>query len=113
MDNVQSVEYLIGQRIQKIRKSKKYTQLKFAEMVGISTNYLSDIERGKSSVKLEKLVTIINALGCSADDVFADVVDQSYKVVGSKLTERIDTLSMKERDSIYALMEKVIDVVKK
>ncbi|MGI6700396.1 MAG: helix-turn-helix domain-containing protein [Christensenellales bacterium] len=33
-------------------------------MIGLSTNYLSDIERGKSSARLDKLVAIINALSC-------------------------------------------------
>lgn len=41
---------------------------------GLSTNYLSDIERGKSSARLDKLVAIINSLECSADDVFVDVI---------------------------------------
>ena len=113
MENNQNVERLIGQRIQKIRKSKGYTQLQFAEMVGISTNYLSDIERGNSSVRIDKLVTIINTLECSADDVFADVVDHSYKIVGSRLTEQADSLSVKERDHVYEIMEKVIEAVKK
>lgn len=41
-------------------------------MVGISTNYLSDVERGKKSIRQEKLVLIMNELQCSADDLFMD-----------------------------------------
>lgn len=70
MQGEKSVEQIIGKRIQKIRKSKGYTQQQFAEKIGLSTNYLSDIERGKSSARMDKSVTIINALECSADDVF-------------------------------------------
>ena len=70
MQNEKSVEQIIGKRIQKIRQAKGYTQQQFAEVIGLSTNYLSDIERGKSSARLDKLVAIINALECSADDVF-------------------------------------------
>lgn len=39
------IEQIIGKRIQKIRQSKGYTQQQFSEMVGLSTNYLSDVER--------------------------------------------------------------------
>ncbi len=113
MSKKQSVEQLIGQRIQKIRKDKGYTQLQFAEMVGLSTNYLSDIERGKSSARLDKLVTIINKLGCSADDVFADVVVMSHDIIGSRLTERINELPMRERTGVYEVMEKVIEFAEK
>lgn len=50
-------------------------QQEFSEMVGISTNYLSDVERGKKSVRLEKLVPIMNELQCSADDLFMDKIE--------------------------------------
>ena len=52
MQKDNSVEQIIGKRIQKIRQAKGYTQQQFSEMVGLSTNYLSDVERGKSSVGL-------------------------------------------------------------
>ena len=58
MQNEKSVEQIIGKRIQKIRRAKGYTQQQFAEMIGLSTNYLSDIERGKSSARLDKLVVL-------------------------------------------------------
>lgn len=74
MQKEKRVEEIIGKRIQKIRLAKGYTQQQFAEMIGLSTNYFSDIERGKSSARLDKLVAIINALECSADDIFVDVM---------------------------------------
>lgn len=43
MQNEKSVEQIIGKRIQKIRQAKGYTQQQFAEVIGLSTNYLSDI----------------------------------------------------------------------
>ena len=78
MQKEKRVEEIIGKRIQKIRLAKGYTQQQFAEMIGLSTNYFSDIERGKSSARLDKLVAIINALECSADDIFVDVIDYGY-----------------------------------
>ena len=73
MNYDKSVLQVVGKRIQKLRQQKGFTQQQFSEMVGISTNYLSDLERGVSSPRMDKLVAIINALGCSADEVFADV----------------------------------------
>lgn len=108
MQNDNSIEKIIGKRIQKIRQAKCYTQQQFAEMIGLSTNYLSDIERGKSSARLDKLVTIINALGCSADDVFSDVIQFGYKVKSSRLAERIEMLSPEDRDVIVAILDVLI-----
>ena len=86
-----NIGQIVGQRIQKIRRAKGLTQQQLAEMVGISTNYLSDVERGKSSARIDNLVAIINALGCSADDVFADVInvnDESVDISAANLTPK-------------------------
>lgn len=56
-------------------QERKLTQQEFSERVGISTNYLSDVERGKSSIRLDKLVLIMNKLQCSADDLFMDKIE--------------------------------------
>lgn len=106
-----SVEQIIGNRIQKIRKSRGYTQQQFAEMIGLSTNYLSDIERGKSSARLDKLVAIINSLGCSADDVFADVINCGYKIKASRLSERLETLPPAEQEKAFAILDAFIIII--
>ena len=77
-------------------------------MIGISTNYLSDIEIGKSSARLDKLVAIINALECSADDVLADVIECGYKEKCSHLTERLEALPPQEREKAFAILDAFI-----
>ena len=103
-----TIEQKIGQRIQMLRKAKGYTQQVFAEMIGLSTNYLSDIERGNSTPRMEKFVAIINTLGCSADDVFMDVIDYGYKVKASRISEQLDALSDEERAKAFAVLEALI-----
>ncbi len=105
MQKEKRVEEIIGKRIQKIRLAKGYTQQQFAEMIGLSTNYLSDIERGKSSARLDKLVAIINALECSADDIFVDVIDYGYKIKNSQLSERLEELPPEEREKAFAILD--------
>lgn len=74
----------------------------------MSTNYLSDIERGKSSARLDKLAAIINALECSADDVFADVIDCGYKAKSSRLSERLESLPPEEQEKAFAILDAFI-----
>lgn len=109
MQKYNSVEQIIGKRIQKIRKSRGYTQQQFSEMVGLSTNYLSDVERGKSSVRLDKLVTIINSLECSADDVFMDVIECGHKIKSSRLSERIEVLPSDEQKKVFAVLDALVN----
>ena len=74
-------------------------------MVGLSTNYLSDVERGKSSVRLGKLAAIINALECSADEVFIEVIDHGYKVKSSRIADRIEALPPDEQEKVFAALD--------
>ncbi len=102
--NEKSVEQFIGKRIGQLRREKGYTQQQFAEIVGLSTNYLSDIERGKSSARLDKLVAIIDALQCSADDIFCDVIQHGYQIKCSRLSEQLEGLSPQEQEKAFAIL---------
>lgn len=73
------VEKDVGKRIQRFRKKKGLTQEQLAEMINMSPNHLSAIERGVYGVKLDTLVQIINCIDCTADDLFADVINCGYK----------------------------------
>ena len=60
----------LGKRIQEIRKSQKLTQEKLAEMIGLDTPNLSNIERGKRFLSAETLEKIIKALNVNEKDLF-------------------------------------------
>ena len=68
----------IGRRIQEQRRKNKMTQEQLSEKLGISKNHLSAIERGIYRVQIDTLVMIMNCLGCTADDLFRDVIDRGY-----------------------------------
>lgn len=103
-----TTEQKIGKRIKKLRKANGYTQQAFAEKIGLSTNYLSDIERGISFPRIDKLVTIINSLQCSANDVFEDVIDCGYKVKASRLSEMIDELPPQQQAKVFSVIEALL-----
>lgn len=57
----------LGQRIAKRRKQNNIRQNALADILNISNNYLSSIERGKERPSLEILVRICNALQVTPD----------------------------------------------
>lgn len=61
----------IGLKIAYYRKKKGYTQAQLSEMVGISSNYLSLIERGNKgqSYSMETLFKIAEALEVNVNDL--------------------------------------------
>lgn len=53
------VEKNLGKRIQEDRKARGLTQEKLAEMIDVSTNCLSALERGLYNISLEFTKTIM------------------------------------------------------
>ena len=49
----------IGKRIKSARMERNLSQIKFAELINVSTPYLSDIENGKTNLSLEIFTRIV------------------------------------------------------
>lgn len=49
----------IGERVRALRKERNWTQIRLAELLGISQSYLSDLEHGKGSFTAEQLLTLL------------------------------------------------------
>ena len=99
------VETYISKKLQEQRKLKGYTQEKLAEMIGVSTNYLSAVERGINQLNYDKLVDAINILECSADDIFCDVVKNSNIGKMCSLSQKIEKLPISEQKKIMDVIE--------
>ncbi|MCI9671010.1 MAG: helix-turn-helix transcriptional regulator [Lawsonibacter sp.] len=57
----------IGARIREARESARMTREGFAEKVDISTQFLTDIERGRMGASLETIIKICDTLGVTTD----------------------------------------------
>jgi len=53
----------VGVRIKARRKELGYTQAQLASMMGFSPRLLSEIERGKDTVGIQKVLDLLTALG--------------------------------------------------
>lgn len=66
------LEKEIGERIRKIRTEKGITLEKMSSRTGMTTGYLSKVERGLSSLPIATLGRIVNALQVQIADIFED-----------------------------------------
>jgi transcriptional regulator with XRE-family HTH domain len=60
-----------GKHLLAIRRNRRLTQEQFAELVGISVDFLSLIERGISAPSFEKLEQFADRLGMPVSSLFA------------------------------------------
>ena len=61
---------LIGLRIKELRRTKNISQEKLSEKIGISSKYLSSIERGKGNPSLDTVIKLAVALDVELSDIF-------------------------------------------
>lgn len=64
------VETLLGSQIARIRKERDITQAKLAEMIDVTIETISRLERGVSIPSLKTLETISNVLNVSLRELF-------------------------------------------
>ena len=98
----------IGTNIRKFRTEKNLRQEDLAERAGLSANYIGTVERGEKIPSLESFISIVNALGVSADMVLHDVLETGYEVKSSLLNDKLRNLSKHDREKIFAVIETMI-----
>lgn len=87
----------IGERIKKSREAVSLTQEKFSEMVGVSVQYVSDLERGKVGTSISTLVKICRVLHVPSD----------YILFGESKTGEVPAVL----DRLEGLSDKQIEIV--
>ena len=86
----------IGSRIRAVRLDQKMTQEQLAEAVGVGVTHISHIETGNSIPSLQVMIDIINALGCSADELLCIEVEQARPLLNSWLSDLVADCNTKE-----------------
>lgn len=54
----------IGARIREIRKSQGVSQEMLAGLAGTGQRYISELERGKETIRVREMLKVLAALGC-------------------------------------------------
>ena len=67
---VNDCQIVLGRNVRRIRLFLKITQANLAEKLGVSVNFVSEIESGKAWVSGETMDKIAHFLGCEFQDLF-------------------------------------------
>lgn len=84
----------IGKRIQNIRKHKGYTQEQLADLMNVSVQMISNLERGNKAIRIDNLINLSRILEISTDYILTgkekETASTPHTLAGqiSQLTER-------------------------
>ncbi|WP_417111517.1 helix-turn-helix domain-containing protein [Hominenteromicrobium sp.] len=97
----------IGKRIREFRVKKNMSQAALAEKANVSLSQISDIERGKTSMRLTTFIGIVEALQVSADVLLRTDIPEVNTLYKSEFAEVLADCTPSEIDSILKIVKEV------
>ena len=97
----------IGKRIHDVRTQKNMTQAELADKAGISLSQVSDIETGKSSMRIGSFIGIVEALQVSADVLLRTDIPEVNNIYKSEFAELLEDCTPTEIESILKIVKEV------
>lgn len=91
----------IGQRVRACRRAANQTQEALAEQAGISTSFLTHIERGTRVMSLETLVALCEALSLTPNELLG----MEHATLSAQMGDRVTV-------SAASLLQGVADLLK-
>ena len=98
---------VIGKNIRKFRTEKGLSLEKLAEISSTSSNHLGLIERGVKIPGLNTLEKISKSLDVSIIDILHDSITETKNDTIRKILLKLDTMSSRELESIYLIINEV------
>lgn len=64
------IEKRFGAKLAYVRKSRKFSQIKLAELVDMNFNYIGQIERGEANITIRTMRVLADALDVELKELF-------------------------------------------
>lgn len=95
---------IIGKNIKEARQKMQLSQAALAEKADLSSGYISFIETGARGLSIEAFVNLANALGASADELFAEnLIAYQLNANGSEFADVLGDCNAYERRVIIEM----------
>lgn len=98
----------IGDRIKEARKNQGFTQEKLAEILGVSVEFVGQIERGLKLPSMQVFIKLIEVLNVSADYLLRDSVSTGRLFGDNAIGQKIEKLKPKQKIALEALVDTYI-----
>ena len=95
----------IGENIRAARVKCSFTQEELAESMGLSTQFVSDMERGKSGISLITLSRLCDVLHVSSDYILGRYQEELDALA---LEKRIAHLSPEHKETVESVLEALL-----
>lgn len=107
MKKVDNKNIVIGNKLKQLRISKGYTQLKIAEILGVSPQHYGTLERGVNAFLLENILILCDFYNITIGSIFSGIKQEERKgkKESEKIEDQIDELNEEHKDVIIHLIK--------
>jgi len=105
-DHLAGIIMLVGRNIKRLRRDLGLTQGDLATKSGIKIGHISKLERNESDPKLSTITKLINALGCSADELLLNPDTTGLNGFMKVSYDRATKLPDKDKEIVIDIIDK-------
>lgn len=108
MREKKEINVQIGERVRIAREQAKMTQEQLAESISVSTQYVSDLERGVVGASVQTIKNICESLNTTSDSLIFGTVDVNISTV---IMEKCEKLNPKQISHLMNIIDNFIAAV--
>lgn len=97
-----------GERIRRLRKQRRYTREQFAEIAGISSKFLYEIETGQKGFSADTLYRIAQGLSVSCEYI---LTGKSEKPLMEEMTENLRRFDANNLCQIVDILNSIHEMI--
>lgn len=102
----------IGARIREARITRNMSQAELAEKANVSLSHVSDIELGKTDIRLQGFIRIIEALQISADEIIRASVPEVSRILSSEYYQVLADCTPEEIHALTAITKQLKETMR-
>lgn len=104
------IKRAVGKRIKAVRQRNGLTQDQLAEQVGLSSKYISGIERGVENPTMDILIRVVKVLGIEPYNLFLfGETEDSEKVLRKGIKKMLRESDREKLQLYFDVMRKILE----
>jgi transcriptional regulator with XRE-family HTH domain len=100
---------IIGKRIKRSREEVGLTQERFAEIIGVSSAYISKIERGKTPISLDRLSEFCKVLETEPEYIISGANTESSDFLQNEIIDLLQGCSPEKIKLITQVIKPIVE----
>lgn len=99
----------LGERIRRLRKERNLSQDQLAELSGLHTNYVGQVERGEKNLTIETLKKVVDGLGVSLEELFRYLGPMKKKDAFGEIVELLAERPRQDQEMALRVLKAVLE----